>query len=162
MKVMLDECITRQAAKAVIEWLKLSRIEGFFLVDVWGSQGARDCDWSTAHCTPPNEWIVISTDSGSKGPRIYVKGPPLHLILPAQGVFSVFLKGKLLSQCPGREKASAIIATFPKIAQLYESGPAGARISVVRHGDSYKVQPWPVKTKADWKAEQGSTPPNGL
>jgi hypothetical protein len=142
-KVMLDECITKHCAHVIIEFLKLQRpaIDSHFLLDFMGVQGSLDCDWTT-RLIPPEEWIVISSDSGRSAPRIHAKGPPLHLILPRRRITGFFLRGKSLTQVPGHERARIIITKLPQILELAVTATPGQRFTVSRSGNGFHIKKW--------------------
>lgn len=143
---MLDECVTKKCAHTISEFLNLSHppIESHFLVTYMGRHGSHDCDW-TLTLTPPEEWIVISSDAGRSGPRIHAKGPPLHLILPRRKITSFFLRGKTLTQVTGVERARVVITKLPTMLRMAESATPGTRHTVSRSGEGFVVREWPCR-----------------
>jgi len=146
LKVMLDECITKKCAYAIIEFLKLHKppVEAFFLLDFVKKQGVLDVDWS-ALLTPPSEWIVITGDSGASSPRIHAKGPPLQLILPDRGICGFYLCGKSLTQATGEERARIIISKIPDILNKSLRSNGGERYRMFRSGKGILIKPWPLE-----------------
>jgi hypothetical protein len=145
MKVMLDECITMKCANLVIQFIKLGnpRIEAFFLVDYLGKQGVQDSQWAS-QLKPPADWLVISADCGTHGPKIHAKGPPLHLILPSLGITGVFLAGKKLSQTTGSERAKALIAKSTDIIATAAACKHGTRFKLKYSGTGLILEEWPL------------------
>ena len=142
-KVMLDECITQQCARAVVACLKLehSIIDAYFLCDYLNKSGEKDCDWADM-LIPPSDWIVISSDCGTHGPRVYAKGPPLPEILPKKGITGFFLAGKTLTQAKGAERARAIISKMPQILSLADTAEPGQRFKITMSGNGIVVARW--------------------
>ena len=145
---MLDDCITKKCAHVIIEFLKLhpqTVSEAHFLIDFIGKQGSLDVDWTTL-LVPPEGWIVITGDSGSSSPRVHVKGPPLHLILPKRGITGFFLCGKSLTQIGGEERARVIISKVPDIVNKAIRARGGERYKMTRQGSAVQIKPWPMPT----------------
>ena len=133
---MLDECVAPKSARLLVQALKLHKppIESQFLED-WikalpssqeGAtlpyQGAHDADW-TVPLKQQDDWCVVSCDTGkSRGEIARTKGPPLHLILPAQKITGYFLGGKIANHS-GFEKVRAIYYVFPDIIESYNASP---------------------------------------
>jgi hypothetical protein len=143
---MLDECITKKCAHAIIEYLRLYKppVEAHFLLDFVKEQGQLDVEWSTL-LVPSNEWIVVTGDSGSSGPRIHAKGPPLHLILPQRGICGFYLTGKGLTQNTGEERARLIISKMPDIISKACRSRGGERYKVVQSAKGIIIKPWPLR-----------------
>lgn len=143
LKVMLDECITMQCAHTVSEYLKLCDppIESHFLVTYLKQQGALDRDW-TMLLTPPEDWLVISSDAGRSAPRVHAKGPPLPMIVLERRLKSVFLRGKSLTQNTGAERARILITKMPEILRTVGSSPDCCRYKLSRAGNGFVLSRW--------------------
>lgn len=145
MRVMLDECITRKCAYAIIQEMnrRSEFTEAHFLIDFMGKQGAFDSDW-TLRLTPPSDWIVISQDCGRQSPRIHAKGPPLPFILPLRGITGFFIAGRSLSQCKGEERAAVVISKLDDVVTATKSATPGSRFKIKRLTGRVVVEPWPI------------------
>lgn len=107
MKVMLDECMTLRASRLVIDALQLHKppIHAIFLEEYLGQKGGLDVDW-TKLLMEEGGWCVVTCDNGkAKGAKARLRGPPLHLILPARRITGFFLAGKMASR-PGVRQGS--------------------------------------------------------
>ena len=150
MKIALDECLTTTPSQAVIGFLGLCGVPAVYYPHYAKYQGAKDGDIAR-RLASEGGWTVISLDldrSRKKSDKRAADGPPLHKILPACGVTSVFLEG--LSQSDAQEKAWAIIAAWPSIKAAVENQDDGSRFRVERlQGRSsytyFRVKPWPLK-----------------
>jgi hypothetical protein len=147
MRIMLDECIAPRASRVLIDILKLHKppLEARFLVDHVGAQGALDYSW-TKELEEQGDWIVITSDNGrSRGERSRLKGPPLHLVLPARKITGFFMAGRMAQRC-GFDKARCVIYAWPDILAYAESAPKGERFKIapVDAGKGYCVYPWPL------------------
>jgi len=105
-----------------------------------------DVDWS-ALLVPAEEWIVITGDSGSSGPRIHANGPPLHIILPERKICGFYLCGKSLTQIKGQERARIIISKMPGILNKSSRCRNGERFKLLRSGKGIVIKPWPIAGK---------------
>lgn len=147
--VLLDECVNKRPSRVIKEFLSLHKppIRGEFLLDLFGGkQGLKDEDWSTIFNEDKN-WIVITADSSIRSPRVRIKGTPLHLVLPTQGITSFFLSGKKTTQANGMEKARIVIATMPEILEKANTAEPGTRFRVRFQGQGIHVAEWPLSIK---------------
>jgi hypothetical protein len=145
MKFMLDECMTLRASRLIIEALKIHKppVESIFLEDYLGARGIRDVDWAEV-LADEGGWQVITCDSKKpRGQKAKLKGPPLHLILPAKKITGFFLSGSMASQ-PGFEKFRATICVWTEIMYQAEHAVPGTRFKIIRHGTSYRLEDWPL------------------
>lgn len=116
MKPMLDECMPPKASRLFASMLLLNKppIEATFLEDYLGEKGQWDCDW-TKLLQDEGGWYVVTADNGkARGTKAKLKGPPLHLILPARGITGFFLAGNA-PQRSGFEKIRVVICTLPEL-----------------------------------------------
>ena len=150
MKIALDECLTTTPSQAVISFLGLCGVPAVFYPHYAKHRGAKDGDIAR-HLAGEGGWTVISLDldrSRKKSEKRFADGPPLHKILPACGVTSVFLEG--LSQSDAQEKAWALITAWPSIRAAVENQEEERRFRVERcqgryNSTYFKVNPWPPK-----------------
>ena len=141
---MLDECMTQKASRLVVQGLQLYKppIHGEFPEDYFGFKGALDIDW-TKQLQAEGDWSVITTDIGrQRGNQARLKGPPLHLILPARNITGIFLSGKM-AQRGGFEKARCIFYLIHEIVAAIERSAPGTRFKIRPAGNGYSMSPWP-------------------
>jgi hypothetical protein len=153
---MLDECMTLRASHLLINALEIHKppikaefLEEHFKVDGTAiGKGALDPDWAKV-LADEGDWCVITCDSKKpKGERAKLKGPPLHLILPARKITGFFLTGSMAS-ASGFEKFRAVICVMPQLLERTNPQifPAGTRfkISATNGRTAYEISEWPVK-----------------
>lgn len=142
---MLDECMPPKASRLFAGMLQLNKppIEAVILQEYLGQKGALDCDWAKL-LQEEGGWYVITADNGkAKGAKAKLKGPPLHLILPARGITGFYLAGKM-SQRSGFEKIRAVIYTLPDLLLRAGLAPPGTRYKIKPSGHGYSVSEWPL------------------
>ena len=145
MKIMLDECVTLRASRLLIEALKLHKppIEAAFLEDYLSYKGSLDIEWA-GRLESEGGWCVVTCDNGkARGGKAKLKGPPLHLILPAKRITGFFLAGKI-SAFSGFEKARSVLYTLPEIIRREASSEPGSRFKIIAQADGYIVKEWPL------------------
>lgn len=145
MRVMLDECMTTRASRLLVEALKLHKppVEAHFLEDYLGAKGLLDADW-TSQLAQEGDWCVITCDYlHPRGSKAKAKGPPLHLILPSRRITGFFFAGKIAA-LSAFEKMRAVIYTFPEIWTHATDARAGSRFKIVRSGQGYRFDKWPL------------------
>jgi hypothetical protein len=146
MKVMFDECMGTKASRLLVEAFKLHKppIESQFLEDYLHQKGTWDLDWSKL-LADEGGWCVVTTDYQTpRGAKARLKGPPLHIILPARGITGFFLAGKI-AQRTGFEKARVVFYVFPELWQRAQTAANGTRFRIVSTGNGYKMSEWPCK-----------------
>lgn len=141
MKILFDECFSREGARVLGELLSLfdPPIHSEFLVDHLGTQGALDGDWGYAI---DKGWIVISRDLG-RSKKNRAKGPPLKLVLPRALVTSVFLRGGL-GNASRFEMVRAVACVLDDIIAIGSRADQGARFSVSKTRGVFKFEAWSV------------------
>lgn len=147
MKIMLDECMPPKASRLLRDMLLLNKppIEAALLEDYLGCKGGLDCDWVKL-LEEEGDWYVVSADTGKmRGAKAKLRGPPLHLILPARNVTGFFLSGKI-AQRSGFEKVRAVIYTLPELLLRAGVAPPGTRFKIAPNAHGYSVSEWPLKS----------------
>jgi hypothetical protein len=142
---MLDECMTLRASNLVINALALHKppIEAFFLENYLGAKGVLDPDWAES-LAEDGDWRVITCDSQKpRGEKAKLKGPPLHLILPAKKITGFFLGGSIPNR-PGFEKFRAVVCVWPQVLKVATDASPGTRFKITAHGDNYRIEEWPL------------------
>jgi hypothetical protein len=150
---MLDECVTKRASHLIIDAMELYKheppIQAEFLEEHFSrdgspiGKGAWDVDWART-LEEEGDWSVITCDSQQpRGERARLKGPPLHLILPARHITGFFMSAKVASYS-GFEKFRAVIYLFPKIVEKLAC-PHGTRFKIIAtaKGSGYEMMEWP-------------------
>jgi hypothetical protein len=150
-----------RASRLVIDALKLHKppIYAVFLEDFLGAKGGLDVDW-TKVLMEEGGWCVITADNGmARGRKAGLRGPPLHLILPARRIPGFFLAGKMASR-PGFDKARAVIYTWPEILRRAVAAKEGERFKIYPSGaDGYRVEPWPLRESLKIIPSPTASPP---
>ncbi|MCW5755598.1 MAG: hypothetical protein KIT24_12900 [Phycisphaeraceae bacterium] len=141
MRLLADECVPRRAFEKLRELRNpggLVVTEMVHLLERFEA-GSPDDRWLQEIAAEDPPFLVITGDRARKSKR---DDPRLPTLLPEAGINGIFLTGKL-QQRPAFEKVRALMTVWPGL-ELAAKQRRGARSRLMPHGESYRLQDWPL------------------